>query len=172
MPPPPTPIHTTTTTTDNTTLHLYTHNAPSPPRPSLILLHYWGGSPTTWTPLLAAHPSLRTANAITYHARGWAPSTGPDPDDPGAYGTAAMSRDLAAVVRAAALDDPHLAPAGFVVVGHSMGAKVAQHYAATAGSGCQGLRGLVLVAPAPLGGLRFPPEVKEQQRSAYEIEMV
>ncbi|TRX92091.1 hypothetical protein FHL15_006958 [Xylaria flabelliformis] len=56
--------------------------------------------------------------------------------------------------------------AGYILVGHSMGGKVVQHYAAANTS--LSLKGLVLVAPAPLGGLDFPPEAKAQQRAAYQ----
>ncbi|OJD35961.1 hydrolase [Diplodia corticola] len=175
MPTPPTITTSTITTTPDgsTTLHLTTRNTAHPTTPSLILLHYWGGSPTTWSPLLdtAAGPlPPSTTHSVAYHARGWAPSTGPA--DPSAYGTAHMSGDLACVVRAAGFDDDENDEnnnnAGFVLVGHSMGAKVAMHYAATARPRPRGLRGMVLVAPAPLrGGLRLPREEKERQRGAY-----
>lgn len=47
-----------------------------------------------------------------------------------------------------------------------MGAKVAQYYAATAPS--PALKGLILVAPAPLRGLSLSPEMKAQQQAAYQ----
>lgn len=51
------------------------------------------------------------------------------------------------------------------LVGHSMGGKIAQ---LVAGRGLvQGLRGLVLIAPAPPTPLELPPNMKEQQLSAY-----
>ncbi|KAL1631933.1 hypothetical protein SLS56_004138 [Neofusicoccum ribis] len=89
------------------------------------------------------------------------------PPDPGAYGIEAMSSDLSAVLSATGLRDGR---AGFVLVSHSMGAKVVQHYAATvaAAAASPHLKGLVLVAPAPLRGLELPAEAKAQQRAAYE----
>lgn len=74
-----------------------------------------------------------------------------------------MSSDLAAILFATGCLQED---ARFVLVGHSMGAKVAQHYAATASP--HQLKGMVLVAPAPLRGMELPEEAKRQQRAAYQ----
>ena len=150
----------TTKVNSETTLHYETRGTPRAERPSLVFLHYYGGSPRTWDPLLA-QPALKDFFTVCYHARGWAPSTGPD--DPKAYSIAHMSADLAALVAATGVDR---AERGFVLVGHSMGGKVAQHYAATSPEAR--LAGMVLVAPAPLRGLEFPPEAKKQMLEAYQ----
>jgi 3-oxoadipate enol-lactonase len=145
---------------DGSILYYETQGKPSPKHPSLVFLHYYGGSPSTWVPVLSQSP-FADFHTVCYHARGWAPSTGPP--DPTAYGIEAASSDLSAILSATGLRDSR---AGFILVGHSMGAKVAQYYAATAGS--PHLKGLVLVAPAPLRGLELPEKAREQQRAAYQ----
>lgn len=153
----------TTNASDGTSIFHYTaRNSPHPAHPSLIFLHYYGGSPSTWAPLLA-QPAFASFHTVCYHARGWAPSTGPSTDD--AYDIAAMSSDLSAILSATGClrND-----ARFVLVGHSMGGKVAQHYAATTGAALPQLQGLILVAPAPLRGLELPAEAKRQQLAAYQ----
>ncbi|KAL9096483.1 MAG: hypothetical protein Q9165_001480 [Trypethelium subeluteriae] len=150
----------TITTDDGSILHYEIHGTPSASHPSLVFLHYYGGSPTTFAPLLS-QPSLQPFHKLLYHARGWSPSTGPA--DPTAYGISTMSADLSALL--AHTNIAHN-PSGFILIGHSMGAKVAQHYAATGASPL--LRGLLLVAPAPLRGLSLPPEAQAQQRAAYQ----
>lgn len=150
----------TITVSDGSTLYFETQGKPSLSRPSVVFIHYYGGSPSTWAPLLR-QSSLHPFHTILYHARGWTPSTGPN--DPKAYGIATMSSDLAAIITATGVDRHE---SGFLLVGHSMGAKVTQHYAAMAKP--SHLKGLLLVAPAPLRGLQLPPEAKQQQRTAYQ----
>jgi pimeloyl-ACP methyl ester carboxylesterase len=53
----------------------------------------------------------------------------------------------------------------FVLVGHSMGGKIAQLMASRSPLG---LAGLVLVAPAPPGPLQLPPEALTSMAAAYE----
>lgn len=150
----------TTEVIDGSVLHFESRGKLSSEDPSLVFLHYYGGSPATWAPLLN-QPAFEELHVVCYHARGWTPSTGPP--KPGTYGIEAMSSDLSAILSANDLDN---SSAGFVLVGHSMGAKVAQHYAASVAS--PRLKGLVLVAPAPLRGLDLPAEAKRQQAAAYQ----
>ena len=60
----------------------------------------------------------------------------------------------------------------FILIGHSMGAKLA--LAAQFGSMDEWLlpkiRGLILNAPAPPGPVNLPPEMKSQQQIAYKSE--
>jgi pimeloyl-ACP methyl ester carboxylesterase len=100
--------------------------------PTLVFLHYWGGSGRTWAPVIAALPGRDT---LTIDFRGWGRSRAL----PGPYGLRQLAADTRAVLAAAGV-------AEFVLIGHSMGGKVAQLVAAT---GPDGLRGIVLVAPAP-----------------------
>ncbi len=100
--------------------------------PTLVFLHYWGGSGRTWAPVLAALPGRDT---LAIDLRGWGRSRAL----PGPYDLHQLASDTLAVVEAADVSE-------FVLVGHSMGGKVAQLVAATDPAG---LRGIVLVAPAP-----------------------
>lgn len=132
-------------------------------QPTLVFLHYWGGSTRTWSrviPLLS--PTYPTV-AIDF--RGWGDSVGPA--DPDAYSVLQLADDVETVI------SKHLDLQDVVLVGLSMGAKVAQVLAgrqhACAASGLKGrLRGVVLVSPAPPTPLVMPPEASAQQIHAYE----
>ncbi|GAS97890.1 hydrolase [Mycolicibacterium canariasense] len=100
--------------------------------PTLVFLHYWGGSARTWD---AVAECLVGRDLLAIDFRGWARSRAL----PGPYSLAQCAEDVAAILAAEVVTD-------FVVVGHSMGGKVAQLIGATRPPG---LRGLVLVAPAP-----------------------
>jgi pimeloyl-ACP methyl ester carboxylesterase len=101
--------------------------------PALVLLHYWGGSHRTFD---AVVDNIKCGSSVvSYDQRGW----GAARELPGPYGIDQMADDALAVVTALDIDS-------FVLVGHSMGGKVAQ---LAASRRPVGLRGLVLVAPAP-----------------------
>jgi pimeloyl-ACP methyl ester carboxylesterase len=101
--------------------------------PALVFLHYWGGSHRTWRPVIERLDPER-AFVSTDH-RGWGRSTAVR----GPYGTEQLADDAQQVVDVLGYTD-------YVVVGHSMGGKAAQVLASRRPSG---LRGVVLVAPAP-----------------------
>lgn len=107
-------------------------------KPTVFLLHFLGGSAREWsgvTALLA--PQFRCV-AIDL------PGFGDAADTPG-YGVAAMADAVAEAIRAEA-------PPRWVLVGHSMGAKVATVVARRAEDGVEGLAGLshlVLLAGSP-----------------------
>ncbi len=117
----------------------------------LVFLHFWGGTARTWAPVSAALPAcFRT---VALDARGWGHSDRPDCG----YEVATMADDVEAVIAALQLDR-------FVLVGHSMGGKVAQLLA----SRCPpGLAGLVLVAPSPAQGKALAPQEREAMIGAY-----
>jgi 3-oxoadipate enol-lactonase len=120
--------------------------------PALVFLHYWGGSAGTWRHVIdALAPDFRT---IAFDQRGWgrsaAPATG--------YALADLAADAMAVIEA--LDLEH-----YVLVGHSMGGKVAQWLAARRP---RGLAGMVLVAPAPPTPLALPLEARQGMVHAYD----
>jgi pimeloyl-ACP methyl ester carboxylesterase len=100
--------------------------------PTLLLLHYWGGSAGTWEPMLA-HLDPQVPVAF-YDHRGWGRSN----TLPGPFDLGQLAIDAAAVIEALDTD--------VILVGHSMGGKVAQLVAA---ENPTALKGLVLVAPAP-----------------------
>jgi pimeloyl-ACP methyl ester carboxylesterase len=101
--------------------------------PTAVFLPYWGGSARTWDAVVERLPGER--GTVRYDPRGWGASRGL----PGPYGLEQLADDLAAVVRELRLER-------YVLVGHSMGGKIAQLAAARRPAG---LAGLVLVAPAP-----------------------
>ncbi|MFT4502976.1 alpha/beta fold hydrolase [Caballeronia sp. 15711] len=117
----------------------------------VVFLHYWGGSSRTWDGVIAALPTgYRT---IAPDLRGWGDSDAP----PAGYALADFADDAQRMI--AAMDLKR-----FVLVGHSMGGKIAQLLASRRP---QGLAGLVLVAPSPPGPLALPAEVRAAMEGAY-----
>ena len=114
--------------------------------PACVFLHYWGGSARTWD--YAIDRIDGRARCVSVDQRGWGESIATD----GRYNLAAMADDVQGVVAALGLQR-------YVLVGHSMGGKVAQIVAARRPAS---LLGLVLVAPAP----PTPMPVPEAQRGA------
>lgn len=98
---------------------------------------------------------------------------GPSEEHGMAYSITAMASDVALALEKLNQDAStnHLLNHGFIFVGHSMGAKVALATLSTLNENLlRELKGLVLVAPAPPTALSLPPEMKEQQKVAYETE--
>lgn len=138
--------------TTTTTLPSYTHHRGK--GPTLVLLHFWGGSSSTWS---AVVDELRGRDIITIDARGWGKSR----ELAGPYDLEQLARDTLAIVSEAGVDD-------FVLVGHSFGGKVSQLVAA---GHPKGLRGIVLVGSAPPRPLpSVTPEFQDQLVSAYASE--
>ncbi|KAF2661033.1 alpha/beta-hydrolase [Lophiostoma macrostomum CBS 122681] len=124
-------------------------------KPTIVFLHFWGGSARTWslvTPYISS-----TYQTVALDFRGWGESTGPSSAT--AYSITALASDVEASIRALELTK-------IILVGLSMGAKVAQLIASRSCSGFE-LLGLVLVSPAPATPLRLPPDMREQQLHAY-----
>ena len=118
---------------------------------SLVLLHYWGGSSRTWRHVTAKlAPAFHT---VAIDHRGWGESEAPV----GGYGLADLASDAEGVVAALNLRR-------YVLVGHSMGGKVAQLMASRRPAG---LAGLVLVAPSPPQPMSLPAEAREMMARAY-----
>jgi pimeloyl-ACP methyl ester carboxylesterase len=118
---------------------------------SLVFLHYWGGSSRTWKHVTARLASRFHTVAIDH--RGWGAS-----DAPGdGYGLADLAADAEGVIRALELKR-------YVLVGHSMGGKVAQLMASRRPAG---LAGLALVAPSPPQPMTMPAEARERMAGAY-----
>ena len=100
---------------------------------ALVFLHYWGGSHRTFTPVINAMTNDSTA--VTFDQRGW----GQARTLPGPFGIHQLADDVIDVAGTLGLQR-------YILVGHSMGGKVAL----LAASGRPiGLAGLVLIAPAP-----------------------
>jgi pimeloyl-ACP methyl ester carboxylesterase len=100
--------------------------------PTLVFLHYWGGAARTWRPVIDQLPGRGT---VSIESRGWGRSR----RLPGPYSLRQLAQDTLDVIAEAALPD-------YVLVGHSMGGKVAQLVASARPAG---LTRLVLVGPGP-----------------------
>ena len=120
--------------------------------PALVFLHYWGGSSRTWRHVTQAlAPDFRT---IAVDHRGWGQSDKPAEG----YTLADLAEDAERLIESLALDF-------YILVGHSMGGKVAQLMASRQPAG---LAGLVLVAPSPPSPMSLPLEVRQGMVHAYD----
>jgi pimeloyl-ACP methyl ester carboxylesterase len=120
--------------------------------PALVFLHYWGGSSRTWRHVTQnLRPAFRT---IALDQRGWGQSDKPTDG----YTLAALADDAQRLIES--LDLGH-----YILVGHSMGGKVAQLLGSRHPVG---LAGLVLVAPSPPSPIRVPLEVRQGMVNAYD----
>jgi pimeloyl-ACP methyl ester carboxylesterase len=163
-------------------------------KPLLVFLHYWGGSSSTWHKLTSPGSSTCVSEEYpnaTFDLRGWGNSTGPQIDDGNSYSVTRMAEDVLYVLSELSKSADHhsLLSYGIVLVGHSMGAKVALAILGLSmsrggpssalfegmrgGLGLRGPRpskilGLILLAPAPPTSLDLPPDMKAQQQVAYE----
>ncbi|OSQ41974.1 alpha/beta fold hydrolase [Thalassospira sp. MCCC 1A01428] len=119
---------------------------------ALIFLHYWGGSSRTWKYVTS---ELATDHrTIAIDQRGWGQSAAANDG----YDLATLSADIAGVINA-------LNVRRYVLVGHSMGGKVAQLMASRRPAG---LAGLVLVAPSPPTPMALPVPAREAMAGAYD----
>jgi pimeloyl-ACP methyl ester carboxylesterase len=119
--------------------------------PAIVFLHYWGGSSRTWSDVIAALPPVYRMVAPDH--RGWGDSDAPARG----YALADFADDAQGVIDTLKLGQ-------FVLVGHSMGGKIAQLLASRRP---KGLVGLVMVAPSPPVPLLLPAEVRAEMRNAY-----
>jgi pimeloyl-ACP methyl ester carboxylesterase len=120
--------------------------------PTLLFLHYWGGSARTWSRVIGKLCS--TFRCIAYDQRGWGESDAPADG----YTISDLAGDAEVLVRALNLTR-------YVLVGHSMGGKAAQFLAAQRPAG---LEALVLVAPASPLPQNIPEAAREAQLHAYD----
>lgn len=101
--------------------------------PAFVFLHYFGGSARSWTEVIEALTGQ--ARCIAPDLRGFGHTQAPA----GGYAIDDYADDIAALVDAFALQD-------WILVGHSMGGKIALALAARRPPG---LRAVVLIAPSP-----------------------
>jgi 3-oxoadipate enol-lactonase len=120
--------------------------------PSIVFLHYWGGTHRTWSKVVAELAGAH--HTITYDMRGWGQSESVE----SGYSIAELADEAALLIEQLALKK-------YVLIGHSMGGKVAQLVASRRPAG---LVGLVLVAPATPTPTHFPEEALQQQIHAYD----
>ncbi|MEU5085177.1 alpha/beta hydrolase [Streptomyces sp. NPDC021356] len=120
---------------------------------ALVFTHYWGGSAATWDEVVRHLPPEQAT--VRFDQRGWGASR----ELPGPYHLGRLADDLLRVVE-------ECVAGPFVLVGHSMGGKVAQLVAARRPSR---LAGLVLVAPAPpLPAAAVTEEYRQGLSHAYD----
>lgn len=135
-------------TINHVSLHVQAQGAGAP---SLVFLHYWGGTHRTWKEVVAELGGSH--HTVTYDGRGWGLS------GPGSgYSMTELADEAQTLIE-------QLALAEYVLVGHSMGGKVAQLLASRRPVG---LVGLVLVAPATPTPTHLPEEACQQQLHAYD----
>ncbi|WP_175975720.1 alpha/beta hydrolase [Burkholderia sp. BCC1047] len=120
--------------------------------PALVFLHYYGGSSRTWQ-RVTDQLSSRYRTVATDH-RGWGKSDAPADG----YGIADLAADAEGVIETLGLQR-------YVLVGHSMGGKVAQFIASRRPNG---LQGLVLVAPSPPSPMLLSAEERATLTGAYQ----
>jgi len=137
-----------------TSLHFTSSGTPKSHKSALIFLHFWGGSSRTYSATMS-HLSPNF-HCIAVDFRGWGSSTGPEVG--GSYSIHQLATDIETLI-------PQLAIQDFILVGHSMGGKVAQLIAGR--KLVKGLKGVVLIAPAPPTPFELPSGMKEQQLTAY-----
>ncbi|QGY32490.1 alpha/beta fold hydrolase [Pantoea cypripedii] len=119
---------------------------------ALVFLHYYGGSSRTWEEVISQLPGNYRMVAIDQ--RGWGLSDAPH----SGYRIEDLARDAEGVISALQLKR-------YILVGHSMGGKVAQLIASRRP---EGLEGLVLVAPSPPSPMLLTSEQRDVLRSAYD----
>jgi pimeloyl-ACP methyl ester carboxylesterase len=119
---------------------------------ALVFLHYYGGSARTWNGVAQALSGSYQTIALDH--RGWGASAAPAD----CYRIADLAADAEGVIAALGL-------ARYVLVGHSMGGKVAQLMASRQP---RGLEGLVLVAPSPPSPTILPDEQRALLAGAYQ----
>lgn len=120
--------------------------------PVLIFLHFWGGSSATWSGVTAILKN--EFRCISYDHRGWGKSDKPE----SGYSIRELANDTLNLISELNLQD-------YILVGHSMGGKIAQYIAAQKPAG---LKKLILVAPSPAVSTVLPPEMLDGMRNAYK----
>ncbi|HHT3530931.1 TPA: alpha/beta fold hydrolase [Enterobacter asburiae] len=118
---------------------------------ALVFLHYYGGSSRTWESVTGQLPDRYRTVAIDH--RGWGLSDAPE----SGYRIEDLARDAEGVISALKLKR-------YILVGHSMGGKVAQLMASRRP---EGLEGLVLIAPSPPSPMLLSSEERDRLSSAY-----
>ena len=121
-------------------------------QPALVFLHYWGGTGRTWGLVIR---ELRDSHrCVAPDLRGW----GGSDKKAGDYDLHTQADDVAAIIASFGLSQ-------YILVGQSMGGKIAQILGARRP---QGLKGLVLVAPAPPTPIAAAKEQRDAILESYQ----
>ena len=118
--------------------------------PAFVFLHHFGGSGRTWEPVVELLEG--TFHCVAIDLRGFGASSAAD-----SYRVSEMADDVLAVIQ-------QLRLRRFVLIGHTMGGKVAQALASRQPSG---LEGLVLVASSPPTPEPMEDAERERLLNAY-----
>ena len=118
---------------------------------TLVFLHYWGGTSRTYQPVMRLLAG--DFRSIAFDQRGWGRSS-----KEGDFSLASYASDTLALIRALELKN-------YILVGHSMGGKVAQ---LAASEQQDGLLGLALLAPAPASALPVPEAQRQMMLDSYQ----
>jgi pimeloyl-ACP methyl ester carboxylesterase len=120
--------------------------------PALVFLHYWGGSGRTWDLVVKQLSGLH--RCVAPDLRGW----GDSDKNAENYSLHTQADDVGAIVQSLGLSQ-------YILVGQSMGGKIAQIFGSRRPTG---LKGLVLVAPAPPTPSGFPQERRDGMLKSYQ----
>ncbi len=121
-------------------------------QPALVFLHYWGGTGRTWG--LVIRELADRHRCVAPDLRGW----GGSDKKAGDYDLHTQADDVAAIIAWLGLSQ-------YILVGQSMGGKIAQILGARRP---EGLKGLVLVAPAPPTPIAAPKEQRDAMLESYQ----
>lgn len=113
-------------------------------RPSLVFLHYFGGSSRAWTEVV--EQLADDYHCIAPDLRGF----GASDSMPENYAVKDYADDVSDLISTLEIEN-------YVLIGHSMGGKIALAFAAR---NSRGLRSLILLAPSP----PTPEPIKEEER--------
>jgi pimeloyl-ACP methyl ester carboxylesterase len=113
---------------------------------TLVFLHLWGGSHRIFAPVIVRLAS--GCAVVSYDQRGW----GAARDLPGPYGISELADDAMAVIAGLGLSR-------YVLVGHSMGGKVAQLAASRRPEGLAALALIVIPGAGHTPSLTHPDQV-------------
>ncbi|UPK71028.1 alpha/beta fold hydrolase [Chitinophaga filiformis] len=119
--------------------------------PALIFLHFWGGSSRTWKQV--SDLLKKDYRCIRMDLRGWGESDKPQTG----YDIQSLADDVSGLISQLQLNN-------YILVGHSMGGKIAQAIAAKKPAG---LKKLILVAPSPAVSTILPAEMVLGMENAY-----
>jgi pimeloyl-ACP methyl ester carboxylesterase len=114
-------------------------------RPSLVFLHYFGGSSQAWTEVI--EKLARDFHCVAPDLRGFGASDEPAEN----LALEDYADDVECLISTLALEN-------FVLIGHSMGGKIALAFAAR---NPKNLRSLILLAPSP----PTPEPIKDETRA-------
>ena len=170
---PPNPLSSTNIilpfgSTTSLLYHLPTN--PSPTTPTVLILPFWGGSAKTFTSLLtrlATESPSTIAVAVSYPGTDFSSPHALDDNLPQLHSVANLTRNLITALNESE-EIRDLIPSGkLMICAHSMSAKIAYGVLKGIPSPFQ-VTALLLLAPAPVGPLILPEEIRQQQLTAYD----